>query len=326
MTIEELIDRLPLITAAAFGVGALLVLVAMQFFRRSRRAPYWTQRRQAGQRGFRILLFSMFFFTVSALLCILTLANNYIEADEPTVVAQNVTDTPTPTITDTVESSPTFTEEPTVTDTATPTAEPTLEVTDTDEPSPQSETDAPQPSETPTDIPPTDTAPPPTATDVPPTETTVPPTATATDTATPEPTASATATPTNTPQPTSAVVIATVVGSQVPSSDASLSIINLSNRVSNDLRPTNEGTQFDAGFRRLYFMLEYDNMDSGVRWRRELYHNGVLVAGREDLWGNSASGQALFFVSMPGGFVGGDYEIRVLIEAEVADEASFTVN
>ncbi|MCI0710354.1 MAG: hypothetical protein L0154_09360, partial [Chloroflexi bacterium] len=59
---------------------------------------------------------------------------------------------------------------------------------------------------------------------------------------------------------------------------------------------------------------------------RELYHNEVLVAGREDLWGNARSGRSLFFVSMPGGFVAGDYEVRVLIEAEVVDEASFTVN
>lgn len=340
MTIEELIDRLPLITGAAFGFGMLLVLVALRFFRRSRRAPYWTQRRQAGQRGFRILLFSMFFFTASALLCILTFADNYIEGDEPTTVAENATQTSVDiTLSVTVEDQTSETATDTVETelTSTFTDEPTDPATDTIEPSAGPETELPQVTKLPTEVPPTatrltitSTNIPPTETEVPPTATDVPPTATntnmptVTNTATTEPTP--TSTPTATTQPTSAVVIATVVGSQTPRDNASLSIVSLSNRISNDLKPTNEGTEFDAGFRRLYFMLDFDNMDNGVRWRRELYHNGMLVGGREDLWGTQSTGQALFFVSLADGFGSGEYEIRVYVETDLQDEMDFTVN
>lgn len=315
MTLNELIDRLPLLTGGVFAAGLLLALIAMQFFRRSRRAPYWTQRRQAGQRGFRILLGALAMITFSAILCGLSFIDSYIS--EPTDDQVNETQfveidptilpshTSTPTLEDNseVESSPT--DNPTITPTD------TVSVTATDTALTEATTVVPSITATGTD-----------------TE------ATSTSTATPQPTATVTstmsptrtATPTTTVTPTSAVMTTQVVAIRTPAEDASLSIDTLATRISNDLRPIDPGRRFDSGFRRLYVFTSYENLASGVLWRRALYRDDVLVDDRLDLWGSSTDGETMFFLSLPDNFSAGAYRLEVYIGDEVADEIAFTVD
>lgn len=174
MTFEDLTNSLPLITGILFGISILFVFLSALYFRRGRRAPYWTQRRTASDQGLQILMVAVFFLTISAIACGLTLVYNYIEPEEVvednnTVVAFT-TNTALPVTVFPTESAPTDEED---TFTVTPTLEPntplavstatdeqpTLELspTATDEPSLE-------PTEIPSEVPPTNTIPAPTDT------------------------------------------------------------------------------------------------------------------------------------------------------------------
>ncbi len=338
MTFEELTTNLPLITGVLFGISILFILISIIFFRRGRRAPYWTQRRSAGEQGLRILMIAVFFITLSGISCGMTLVYNYIQPDETveddnTAVAfttnttEPITEVPTLEVTATIPV--TDTEEPTVT------VEPSLPTDlpdssdDSNASSSASETETGadnNPTEvdttaslepSATDIPPSATATDePTATDTeqPPTPTdTIAPSATATDMPTLVP--SETATPTLTPMPQATAITQNTVLKpfRTPSSQAKLTIREVASGVSPRQEPLNAGRSFGSDLRRLYYFVDFENMVGGSLWQVRLYRSGALVYEQQALWGNTASGDAFFFIALPDGFAPGDYELQLVI-------------
>lgn len=131
MTTQDLINFLQRITALALALGTILLLFAVFYFRRSRRDAFWRQRRNAGQRGFRLAVGAVFLLAISGALCMITLAVSFVEGDEQSV------EVPPPTFTQVFTShiTPTFAL-PAVTDSppeevvsTSPTIDPILEIT-----------------------------------------------------------------------------------------------------------------------------------------------------------------------------------------------------
>jgi len=90
----------PYLTGATLGLGLLLFLVSLRFFRRSRTDVYWRRRRDAGQRGWRIFVLSFVLFLVGGLSCLVTAFVYLVTNDdaEPTrATVQNSASAPTTT-------------------------------------------------------------------------------------------------------------------------------------------------------------------------------------------------------------------------------------
>lgn len=77
------------ITGAVFGLALFFFLISLRLFRRSRRDVFWRRRREAGQRGWRLLLFSIFLLVVSGLCCGIT-GVTYLMQEEDTPVTTTV--------------------------------------------------------------------------------------------------------------------------------------------------------------------------------------------------------------------------------------------
>ncbi len=353
ITLDELTERLPLLTASIFGIGFILFLLALRMFRRSRGARYWIHRRQAGQRGFRMLIFSMLFLSLSLGFCIATFIFNAIEdTDTPATqesaanVDITVSDTPTPTdaptetiaVTPTPTDAPTetvaFTSTPTETDSpsATPTSTATEEATSlateiaTDE---LLETAVSVALNSPTTSP-TFTQ---TASNTPttrPSNTRQPSaTHTQTPTRTPSPTQSPTFTQTasNTPTPTPNTPTSTPSNTPLPT--LPFSAINITPRATPDPaallnieavadgidngEPLTPSSEFSVGIRRIYFFVNYQEMATGVLWRWQLLRDDERIAERALLWGPAGDGETFFFVGQQGGYIVGDYELQLFI-------------
>ncbi len=318
MTTEQLQPVAPVIAAVLFALALLLFVTSLRFFRKSRTDFYWRRRRSAGQRGWRLFVWSIILTLLSGLLCLVTGLTGLIYArTTPTAIAllrsatlthagpttavqpsPSLTRTLTATVTKSAAVQPTQMASPTITiiPSSTTTITPSATATATLTPTPTL-----TPSLTPT---PTATA-------------TATPTYTATPTATVTDTPTTTFTPTITPTPTDTlipVIQSTSLESNVtPSADASISITALDTQVSNDGTPITPSTTFKAGFSRIFFFVDFKGMQSGVLWRRELLFNGQLVQSHEYLWGMAQDGSAFFFFGQEGGFKPGNYEIRLFI-------------
>lgn len=355
MTFEKLTNSLPLITGALFVISILFVFLAVFYFRRGRRAPYWTQRRTAGQQGLRILMMAVFFLTIATISCGLTLIYNYIEPDEivednNTAVAfeTNIAEPVTifPTTVDTEESNITPTEiiveatvEPSATEELIPTEvllTTTLEpsITSSKEISTQadisttpaadigitseaSDTDEP-PSATPTF----------TATNLPTETWTATPSFTSTETATLAPSETLVPSDTPTPETTAIVQTSNLSPFRTPSSLADLDILVVSSGVSNRQQPLNSGLSFASDLTRLYYFVKFENMTGGSLWQVQLYRADTLVYHRTALWGNSTSGETYFFIGLPDGFASGNYKLQLIIgeQPNPITTTSFTVS
>ena len=378
MTFEELTDNLPLLTGGLFVISLIFILVSLIYFRRGRRAPYWMQRRTAGEQGLRILMISVFFMVVTAISCGVTVFFNYIDVepeetpiDTSTAVSfeTNIADPVTvfPTSEDTLEPSTTPVSEtidvtvPTAEDaTLTPeptTLEPSATVVDEPEPSATSisteitaspdadnSTSASQPNQvTSTTVPQktieptaTETSIPPTATETPEPEPSATLTAVASPTETLTETPSATLPPTETPTltatPTPAITVirenTDLEPLRAPSTQADLDIVVIASGVSERQQPLNSGVSFGADLTRLYYFVSYENMMGGSLWTAQLYRAGNLVYERQSLWGNIPSGETYFFISLPDGFVAGDYQLQLSIGEQTTPRTTknFTVN
>ncbi|MBX3066738.1 MAG: hypothetical protein KF726_27405 [Anaerolineae bacterium] len=139
------------------------------------------------------------------------------------------------------------------------------------------------------------------------------PTLTFTPTQTQTPTISPTAT--ETLIPVAVAPIQTLSSSITPSADARLRITALTVEISNDFKPINPAQEFAAGIRRLYFFVEFDAMQPGVIWRRELRLNDEVILQGTYLWGQLITGTTFFYFGQPGGFPAGNYEIRLYLGA-----------
>jgi hypothetical protein len=277
----------PLAAGVLLAAALLGFLIAVFNLRSGRRDPTWRYRREAGQRGGRLLLISLFAMFISALIC----GSNFAVG---LVIRRNQTPTP-------ITITPFPTETPTIPPTLTPIPSPTLFIP----------TSAPLATELPTE---THTF---TPTFTPTIDPSISPTVTPTETDTPTPTE--TFTPTKTPLPTLTPTItarplgAAPLSSVTPFSNARLLITALDTQLSATFTPVTAGTVFKAGFTRLYYFVSFNNMANGSLWRGELYFNGSLLMRFERLWGTTVNGTGYFFFSQESGFMPGDYEIKLYI-------------
>lgn len=139
-------------------------------------------------------------------------------------------------------------------------------------------------------------------------------------TITPQPEATATLTPTaiNPPQ-TSPTVAAT------NASTTSIDIYEVSSSITNNLLPAGAGTQFDAGLTRIYFWLEYSDMQDGDSWRQVLLINGETILDDELAWDQGEEGTAYYFLDAPDGWPSGNYEIRIFTSDRMNDAIRFSL-
>ncbi len=347
MTLNELTDILPTLTAGILAIGLILFLLALRLFRRGRRASMWQSRRQAGKRGFRLMLTAIGFLGLSAMLCVTTIIFNSLDEDEgdnATPVADVVTTTESATIsTETPTSTATFE----VTDTATPTATPEGTVTDEATETPTEAAteasaassggeDQSTPSPENTVITPTATLSPSTTASV-----TASPSMTTTSTATNSPTVTNTATmtitasptdapsgtPTITPFPTLPMNITPPVAQATPAENISMRVAAISEGLTADFQPLTPRETFEIGVHRLYFFIHFRNMNSGILWRPALFKDGDYLDGGTYLWGLQAEGESYFFFGRGAGFEAGSYEIRIYVgdEAEPLATETFTI-
>lgn len=343
--------------------AALFFVIALVSFRRSRSSTYWRQRRRAGRNGLHLFVWSVILSAVGGVLLVVAGAGSALSRTPTTqaVVVANteapsatVTDAPSTTPTDaaalptatftaavlptqaaTVASSstPRPTRTPTAAFTATATLAPTRTVTGTNTRTP---TDAATGTPTATRTPRPTRTPSPTVT---PTPTN---TASATATPTDAPTATVTATPTATPSETvtpsptqtvsltpsltliALVSLAAPESNVTPAAGASLRIVSVQEEYTERIIRRTATPQFEAGFARVYYWVEFRAMTPGVLWRRELRRDGVSVASGAYLWGAAEEGTQFFFFGQDGGFAPGRYEIRLYIGARTSPAASVT--
>ncbi|MBZ0317973.1 MAG: hypothetical protein K8L91_16250 [Anaerolineae bacterium] len=323
MTLNELTDLLPTLTAGVLAIGLILFLLALRLFRRGRRASMWQSRRQAGRRGFRLMLTAVGFLGLSAMLCVTTIVFNSLDEDEgdnttPVADAATTESATVPT------ETPTATPEGTVTDEATEAATEASAVSSGGEdqmtPSPENTvTLAPSRTASATASPSATTTS--TATSSP----TMTDTATMTITA--SPTDSPTGTPTITPFPTLPINITPPVAQATHAENISMRIAAIAESLTADFQPLSPRETFEVGVRRLYFFIHFRNMNSGILWRPALFKDGAYLDGGTYLWGLQAEGESYFFFGRGSGFEAGSYEIRIYIgdEAESLATETFTI-
>jgi len=108
-------------------------------------------------------------------------------------------------------------------------------------------------------------------------------------------------------------------------SDARIRIAEISMGISASLEPVDTGTQFDAGIPRVYYWLEYDNMENGLEWTQVLLLNGEQVLRETTLWDQDEEGLAYYFFDAEGGWPAGSYEVQFYIGDELVDTRRYTL-
>ena len=333
MTLNELTDLLPTLTAGVLAIGLILFLLALRLFRRGRKASLWQSRRQAGKRGFRLMLTAIGFLGLSGMLCVTTIIFSSLDEYEGKTATTDAAATLTTTESVTLSSeTPTSTATPTATDLATDTstATATAEIELTDQAT-EIATEAPAASSggenqnTPS---PENTAIASASPSLTNTSTvTASPTMTATQTPTLSPTDAPTGTPTITPFPTLPSNITPPVAQATPGENISMRVAAIAEGLTADFQALSPRQNFEAGVPRLYFFIHFRNMNSGILWRPALFKDGVYLDGGAYLWGLQAEGESYFFFGQANGFEAGSYEIRIYIgdEAEPLATEAFTV-
>jgi len=86
---DSLPNLLPFAAIGLIALGLLLFAVSLRLFRRSRTDTFWRRRRQAGQRGWRVLVSAFVMLALGSVACLFTLGLTLLggRADEPTTVA-----------------------------------------------------------------------------------------------------------------------------------------------------------------------------------------------------------------------------------------------
>ncbi|MEP7285169.1 MAG: hypothetical protein ABI947_05310 [Chloroflexota bacterium] len=125
MTPDQLQTGAPLIAAGLFVMALVLFLFSLYYFRRSRTDAYWRRRRNAGQRGWRILVWSVILIIGSGAICgTVGLAGLISPRPAPIAEALLATNTLLPISTFTPPSNSTATTQPILPSTATRTSSP----------------------------------------------------------------------------------------------------------------------------------------------------------------------------------------------------------
>src|SRR5579859_5779654 len=72
MTPGQLQIAAPYLAAGLLALALVFFLVSLRYFRKSRTDFYWRRRRTAGQRGWRLFVWSLGLMLVSGLICLVT--------------------------------------------------------------------------------------------------------------------------------------------------------------------------------------------------------------------------------------------------------------
>ncbi|MBZ0293910.1 MAG: hypothetical protein K8L99_15200, partial [Anaerolineae bacterium] len=268
----------------------ILLVLALYHLRRSRTGPYWRLRRQASQRGGRLLLISVILFALTFALAFYSGLAAIAFRGIDTFFRENTgfAGVVVPTLTLTPAESPT----PTETATATPTATqvPTVTIAPTTTPSPTIPTLTPTPTFTLT------------------------PTQMPTITLTPSPTFEV------------ALHLTAPASNQTPRPDANISIIAADDAITADGAPLEPQTEFPSGIQRIYLFINYENMDNRVVWSRILYRENVPIQGQSYLWSQGDQGSSFFFFGNNTGYNPGNYQVRILIGDQEASRFDFVVH
>lgn len=136
--------------------------------------------------------------------------------------------------------------------------------------------------------------------------------------------------PTITPIPPTATVsptpfIVTIESNITPPADATLSIMAISSGISANLDPVDAGTTFPVGTPRIYYWVEYENMQDGLSWSRVLLLNGTVVRSESEAWERGAEGVAYYWFDAQGGWPTGAYEIQFYIGDTLVDSMTYEV-
>lgn len=83
--------------------------------------------------------------------------------------------------------------------------------------------------------------------------------------------------------------------------------------------------QFDAGVKRIYLYISFEQMENDVAWSRVLYLNGTPVQGSTQLWTQGAAGRGSFYFGNPDGYAAGSYEVRLFLGDKPVSQYRFVV-
>jgi hypothetical protein len=136
--------------------------------------------------------------------------------------------------------------------------------------------------------------------------------------------------PTITPVPPTPTVsptpfITTIESDVTPPADATLSIMAISSGISANLEPVDAGTTFPVGTPRIYYWVEYENMENGLSWSRVLLLNGTVVRSESEAWERGTEGVAYYWFDAQGGWPTGAYEIQFYIGEQMVDSTTYEV-
>ncbi len=129
--------------------------------------------------------------------------------------------------------------------------------------------------------------------------------------------------PTATLEPTP--FIATIDSLITPPADATLTIAEVASGISTSLDPVEAGDTFPAGTPRIYFWVEYQNMQNGMSTSRALLLDGNVVRSESEAWARSTEGRAYYWFEAQGGWPVGTYEIQFYIGERMVSSATFSV-
>jgi hypothetical protein len=334
MILEQIQSSAPAIAIALFALAALLLILSLRMFRKSRTDSYWRRRRTAGQRGWRFFVWSVLLTLGSGMVCLATGVSGMLASRTATAMSGSpatiIVALQSPTVAQTAPVTPPIGTQP-PTGTTTPTTDRT-----TTRPINPTETQAASRIATATASPSASPTPTGTATASLTATVTASPTASNTPSATPTATTSPTPAPTATPTLTATATETLVpIGSTpilessvTPSANAGLKITALSAQLSANFGPATPASTFSAGLRRIYFFVSFGSMQPGVLWRRELLLDGQVMQQGTYLWGLEQEGSAYFFFGQEDGFKPGSYQIRLYIGegAQPATMFGFTVS
>src|SRR5438105_581160 len=70
MTPDRLQSIIPFVAVGLFILALLMFLLSLRYFRKSRTDFYWRRRRTAGQRGWRLFVWSLVIMFTSGMICV----------------------------------------------------------------------------------------------------------------------------------------------------------------------------------------------------------------------------------------------------------------
>lgn len=126
--------------------------------------------------------------------------------------------------------------------------------------------------------------------------------------------------------PTSTLDFVALLNTPRPT-DASfrLRIAAASNQYVEDVETT-QMRQFPAGTTRIYVYVSFENMENGVQWTQQLYHDGMVSEERTQPWTLGTEGNGYFFFNADEGFEAGGYEIRLSVGDKQTSSYDFRVD